>query len=99
MEDDEAYGIRPPTHVICKQLEAIDDHNQKCKKEKDKLPELSAPNIYVKTLTRRDPKKGKPIQVKKYFNIGAVDAPLGSGSFRNSASAFTISNMTKGIQN
>ena len=50
-------------------------------------------------MTRRDPKKGKPISVKKYYNIGAIDAPMGSSSFRNSASAFSITNMASGIQN
>jgi len=58
----EAYAIRPPTNILAKQLAAIEEHNSKLppkKKAKETLPELFVPNVYAKTLIRRDPKKGK----------------------------------------
>mgnify|MGYP001626959639 CR=1 FL=1 len=48
-----AYGMRPSTAVMAMQLEAIQEHNNKLppkKKAKETLPEISAPNIYAKTL-------------------------------------------------
>ena len=45
--------MRPSTAVMAMQLVAIQEHNSKLppkKKAKETLPEISAPNIYAKTL-------------------------------------------------
>lgn len=68
--------MRPSTAVMAMQLEAIQEHNNKLppkKRAKDSLPEISAPNIYAKTIQERDPKKGEIKYSKKYYNIGFVD--------------------------
>lgn len=70
--------MRPTTAVMAMQLEAIDEFNNKLppkKKAKESLPEICAPNIYCKTISNKDVKKGVTIttQHKKYYNIGFVD--------------------------
>jgi hypothetical protein len=52
-----AYGVRPSTSVMAQQLTAITEHNSKIpakKREKESIPEISAPNVTAKTLVFRD---------------------------------------------
>jgi len=61
---------------MAKQLDAILEFNNALpprKKAKESLPEISAPNVYAKTIIKRDPKKGTREFSMKYQNIGFVD--------------------------
>jgi hypothetical protein len=43
------------------------------KKKKESLPQISAPNVYQKTLFLRDPKTKKIGHTEKFYNVGLVD--------------------------
>jgi len=94
-KDDPDYGYRLSTEDMVKQLTAIDEHNSKLpprKRAKESLPEISAPNVHMKTIISRDHKKGVVNYLKKYHNIGFVDASPSHDpeAARGSASAFSI---------
>lgn len=100
--------MRPSTAVMAMQLEAIQEHNSKLppkKKAKETLPEISAPNIYAKTLQERDAKKGTINYTKKYYNIGFVDGSqkqrgglMHNPELPRGSSAFTLNNKAKALQ-
>ena len=70
------------------------------KRAKEALPEISAPNVHCKTIIARDHKKGVVNYLKKYHNIGFVDASPAHNpeATRGSASAFSISNQARAMQ-
>jgi len=79
--DEKSYGFRPTTAVMAKQLNAIAEHNyalpQK-KKAKESLPDIQAPNVYAKSIIKKDPKSKDPSKkageyFNKHFNVGIVD--------------------------
>ena len=93
--DDPDYGYRLNTEDMVKQLTAVEEHNVKLpprKKAKESLPEISAPNVHCKTIISRDHKKGVVNYLKKYHNIGFVDASSSHDpeAGRAGASAFSI---------
>lgn len=100
---DESYGQRLSTEDMVRQLTAIDEHNRALpprKRAKESLPEISAPNVHCKTIISRDHKKGVVNYLKKYHNIGFVDASnsLDPDANRNNASAFSIANQARAMQ-
>jgi hypothetical protein len=100
---DADYMFRPTTTVMTKQLDAIAEFNYNLppkKKAKETLPDIEAPNVYAKTIVRREPKKGERTLFNKHFNVGIVDeckahnpdAPI------NHAAGFSLTNQTKTLQ-
>jgi len=88
---------------MVRQLTAIDEYNRALpprKRAKESLPEISAPNVHCKTIISRDHKKGVVNYLKKYHNIGFVDASnsLDADANRNAASAFSIANQARAMQ-
>ena len=94
-KDDADYGYRLSTEDMVKQLGAIDEHNRALpprKRAKESLPEISAPNVHCKTVISRDHKKGTVNYLRKYHNIGFVDASPSHDpeAARGGASAFSV---------
>jgi len=75
---------------LAKKLTGIYERNMKIpprKREKESIPEFTAPNVTAKTLVERDFKKNTMSYIRRYKNIGLVDgcsngaiggAPVGS---------------------
>lgn len=96
-EDNEAYGFRQTTEVMCEQLTMIDQHNSKLpprKRDKESLPEISSTNVNAKYMVKRDPKKPDQAEyIRKYANIGFVDAAMSvSLDNKGGVAAFSITN-------
>jgi len=103
--DSKAYGLRPTTATMVKQLEAIDEYNKalpprKRAKPENILPDIPAPNVHHFWGQVRNPKNGEVDLVRKFGNVGLIDAaesnnpdmPLGS------VHAFSISNQARELQ-
>ena len=102
-KDEKAYGFRPTTAVLAKQLDAIHEFNQALppkKKAKESLPEISAPNVYAKTMVKFDPKKKTREFTHKYLNIGFADESNmhNQDQPKNAAEGFNIVTKSRGLQ-
>lgn len=92
-KEDADYGYRLSTEDMVKQLTAIDEHNRALpprKRAKESLPEISAPNVHCKTVISRDHKKGTVNYLRKYHNIGFVDASPSGDPDAARAGAFSV---------
>jgi hypothetical protein len=106
-KDVDAYGFRPSTANLAKQLDAVYDFNKHLppKKKKDILPDIAVPNVFAKPYLRREPPKKKskivpkPEIAYKHFNVGFVDGSnLHNPDLpRNAAENFTIKNQSRGL--
>ena len=73
----------------------IDVHNSKLpprKKDKESLPEISSTNVNAKYMVLRDHKKNTAEYIRKYQNIGFVDAANSSSLDNIGHSAFSVAN-------
>ncbi len=103
-EDTQSYGVRLSTSDLAKKLTGIYERNMKIpprKREKESIPEFTAPNVTAKTLVERDFKKNTMSYIRRYKNIGLVDGcgggPQGGAPF-GSAETFSIHKKTRELQ-
>lgn len=101
--DSEAYGFRPSTSVQAKQLQYIDQYNEKLppkKKAKESVAEISAVNVHAKYLVLRNHVKNEANYIVKYNNIGLVDDCNSANTDfpRTSAASFTLTNKARELQ-